>query len=155
MLKEIDGQRLTAAIYCTGKTPAEFARIMGTTPKTMERKAKGLSEWRRADISAFHETMKSLSGKWGAGDLDSVFFPRSDRRGGYKKPFALAVIEYGLGVTEQEAASKAGLSLEALRALYNACRSSEQLATASKVWEAWGYRGDADGFYKSFMDYQD
>ena len=150
-----DTQRLTACIYATGHTPSTFAKAIHIKPETMQKKLNGIGDWNLKTLYAFDDEMKRLSPNWQESDLSSVFFPTSQTRGNFKKCFALAVIGIGLGMNESEAAAKAGIDLETLRSLYNACRTPEQLTLAAKVWQAWGLMGKWDSFYLTFLDYPD
>lgn len=150
-----DTQRLKAAIYATGHTPTTFAKAMGIDPRTMKKEIEGRENWSIDTIERFGKAMETASTDYQRSDLEAIFFPRKIRRSDFAKPYALAVIEIGLGITEEEAAEKAGITLEALRSLYNACRTDEQLKAAYGVWEALGLSGKWGSFYHTFLDYQD
>lgn len=148
-----DTQRLAAIMYANGLTLEDFASLAGLTPRTMEKRlADSGADWKAGEIANFNAAMKGLDPTFGAKAVDAIFFTHEPRHT-FKKPYFLAVCEIGLGISEQEAADMAGITLEALRGLYNACDTQDKLAEAARVWNALGQKGKWESFYLCFLDY--
>lgn len=148
-----DTQKLKAMIYANGLTLAEFSAIVGRSPATMEKRLNGEADtWGLGDIDNLNRAMKAIDPTYKEEELETVFFADTHRHA-FAKPYFLAVCEIGQGITEGEAAERAGIDLETLRSLYNACDTTDKLELAAKVWKAIGVSGHWHGFYLSFLDF--
>ena len=149
-----DTQRLEAMMLANGLTIDQFSAMIGRTPKTIEKRLSDPygANWEIDRIKALDAGMKALDPTYRSEDLEAIFFSPW-RAPTFKAPFILAVIEIANGTTEEAIAEKAGLTLDELRSLYNACDTQEKKAKAVRVWRAiYPKGGHYEGFYYSFFD---
>lgn len=153
-----DNQRLEAMMLANGLTIEEFSAMIGRTPKTISKRLSDPygANWELFAIENLDAGMKAIDPTYSHEDLEDIFFSRAQapRPLSLKKPFILAVIEIAKDTTEEETATKAGLSIEELRSLYNACDTQEKREKAVRVWRTlYPEGGHYEGFYLSFMGY--
>ena len=155
-----DNQRLEAMMLANGLTIERFSAMIGRTPKTIEKRLSDpfYANWELDRIKALDAAMQGVDPTYRTDDLEAIFFsgatPKRERPRFSKKPFALAVIEIANGTTEEALAEKAGLTLEELRGLYNACDTQEKKRKAVRVWRTlYPNGGHYEAFFYSFLDF--